>query len=53
MGGGVTKSQTIFDVIYGPAVQVSLAIRGGYVSHKSKTASTKSNILGLNMANFG
>ena len=34
-------------------VQVSLAIRVGYVPHKSKTANTKSCILGLNKANLG
>ena len=32
-------------------VQVSLAIRGGYVSDKSKTLNTKTVILGLNKAN--
>ena len=34
-------------------LQVSLAIRGGYVPLKSKTANTKSFILGLNNANLG
>ena len=34
-------------------LQVSLAIRWAYVPHKSKTANTKSCILGLNKANLG
>ena len=34
-------------------IQVSLAIRGSNVPHKSKTANTKSYNLGLNNANLG
>ena len=34
-------------------IQVSLAIRGGYDPHKSKTSNTKSCILGPNKANLG
>ncbi len=33
-------------------VQVSLAIRGGYVPEKSQTANNKTCILGLNLANL-
>ena len=34
-------------------VQVYLAIRGGYVPHKSKTVNTKSFILSLKKPNLG
>ena len=34
-------------------IQVSFAVRGGYIPHKYKSENTKSGILGLNMAKNG
>ena len=47
------KSDLLAARVFAMIRQVSIAFRGGYVPHKSKTSNTKSCILSLNEAKNG